>query len=263
MTAVLWNSTSETWTAPLSRPARKPVLVNQDDVKTKVSGSESVNRIEAMPESRPAPSSRQMTADASGARLLIPALSLRSAIAGLEPQAADTVDERPRWNPAGVPMRAPVPLDGPDPIHASPRFDERNAETEFLPMRMRSSLEATVLKHRSRFRSNALLWSSAAALIALGLIASTTDTAATVAARIHMWIQPASEAIPAAAADSLPAALPASMPAAMPRLESVVTQVFAEPAKPPTVTADSEKTIATPPRVTKPTRLATVRPSRK
>ena len=187
MSAVPWNTLSETWTAPASRPALVRVPLNQDEVRTKVSGAESTR---ALPDVAP---DSQHTADASGPRLLIPALSLRAAIAGLDAQPGRApYDSHESFNEDDdVSDIAPtIPLE---------RYNEKRYErTDTLPRR------------RPWFRSSVAVWCSAIAMLVGGLYASTTDTAEMIAGRLYVSIfQNEAEVIPAAAADSTPAAMPA------------------------------------------------------
>lgn len=222
MSAVPWNTLSETWTAPASRPALVRVPVNQDDVRTKVSGAAESSR--ALPDV--APDSTQLTADASGPRLLIPALSLRAAIAGLDaqPDRAPYDSHESFIEEDDVSDIAPtIPLE---------RYNEKRYErTDTLPRR------------RPWFRSSVAVWGTAIAMLAGGLYASTTDTAEMIAGRLYVSIfQNAAEVIPAAAADSTPAAMPIVETRAA--LEDPAEPVVEAPAAPVAAEKSAAKTPA-------------------
>lgn len=244
MTAVPWNTLSETWTAPNSRPSSSRtaplVAVNQDDVKTKVSGGvdRDSSRSEKAPDSQ-VPDSIQITADASGPRLVIPALSLRKAIAGLDDSAFE-------------PMRSP--------LDSVPEDVTDIAQTIGRPLdqQTRAVLEKTDTLKRRRpwFRSSFAVWATAGVVIAAGFAASTTDTAEMLADRIYMAIiHTEAEAIPAAAADSQPAAMPPIQARAPVPVEAIGIV-------PPLPTPEAEKPAAVlPTRGPKPLRTIPARPT--
>ena len=189
--------------------------MDQDDVRTKVSGEGArrdaapVGARDAGPDtipessvdSRSAPTSAQLTADASGARLIIPALSLRDAI-------------------ANGPLFDAPPLDGPPPSPEAIRAANAGVAERLEP--------TAPVKRRRRRHASLGLWLAASALVGLGLLASTTETADRVAARIQLAFQ--NDAIPAARADSTGPAPALEAPPAPVETAAVAAEVSAAPA---------------------------------
>lgn len=147
------------------------------------------------------------SADASGARLIIPAVSLREMLA----------DPTPEGRMASLHEIRAIDI---TPVATADAFAANETRTDLLSRR-----EATITMKRTGFRvrvSTAVSLGVGAAIVLLGLAFSTTDLAATLAARIHLAT--ADEPIPAATADLTQVAPPVTTTMTAPPVEQAAEQ---------------------------------------
>lgn len=280
MTAVSTTTSTDTRTVPLSRPLSSPVSLAPRSLRSVSLGSVTgpISRTDtgisasvltmlsqqagpdsarnapananASVDSSPSPSSvsgasavselNAKDADASGARLIIPAISLRTALS--EPTRDGRLASLHEVNAFEV---SPFQLD-----IATEEATNVVDSSATVPARPRVVAEATVRLGRTwRFRSMRIGKATAAAfgfggvLVILGLVASTTDTADRLAARIQLSLE--GDVIPAAAADPAPRA-PVTSTLAAPQPSDVADSDFVDLELPATPSQVGAKATARP-----------------